>query len=122
MIRRRSLLKLMGAGMVVAGTPLTAQPVSILIYDGRFARARAFAADATHAHDCSQDAAQLWYAAFAGRTLPLPLHGLTTRADALILADLARREGHALSGIRPAAGASQLCLWNIGRAGTHKPD
>lgn len=120
MIQRRSLLKLIGAGALAAGAPLAAHPAPILIYDGRFARARALAADASHAHDCSRDAAQLWYATFAGRTLPLPLLGVTTRADALILADLARREGHSLSSMPPVAGAPQLCLWAIARAGTQK--
>ena len=111
-MQRRSLLKLIGAGALAAGAPLSAQPAPVLIYDRRFAQARAFAAGAAQAYDCSDDAARLWYAGLAGR--PLPLIGLTTWADAMILSDLARRDGRALRCIRPAAVRPALRLWQIG--------
>lgn len=96
-MNRRDSLKLMVVGTTVAAWPALAlerRAAPVLIYDGRFAPARAFAAGAARAFDCQFDAALLWYHSFAGEISGFTaIHGLTTQADAMVLADCARRSG-----------------------------
>ena len=115
-MNRRDSIKLaaLGAGVLaVPGAAFAAQPAPPLIYDSRFAAARAFAHGAL-AHDCADDAAILWFARFSGRQLPSGgLAGFTTMADALVLGDCARREGLRWALADSAADPSGLVHWRI---------
>ncbi len=86
---------------------------TLAVYDGRFAEARAFARPMDHAYDCRHDAAGLWFGQLAHRRHPgVRIIGLTTGADAMVLADCARRAGQAFrSGA--ASGDGRLIAWTI---------
>jgi hypothetical protein len=91
---------------------------AVVIYDGRFPEARTFVAGATKALDCSHDAAILWYAShLATARGPQIALGITTAADALVIADCARRAGlqckPMVHGV--AAPTSTLVRWAISR-------
>lgn len=115
MNRRDSLKFLTAAGMISASAPLAGAigAPSMVIYDGRFAAARSFAHQATHAYDCRIDAASLWYREFAGRADRHAIHGLTSAADALVLADCARREGLQFREAPSPGPNGMLVAWTI---------
>lgn len=119
MIRRDSL-KLLSLGIGASGATLW--PMSALagvgdvraVFDGRFAMARAFASGYFNAYDCQLDAAALWF----GSLLPqhragMAIVGLTSPADAMILADCARREGLTFTSHTPATEPRDLIAWDI---------
>jgi hypothetical protein len=118
-VNRRDGLKLLIAAPV-GGSLLSANGADAIpeaIYDGRFAEARALARRSLVSHDCQRDAAGLWYARFAARTdRSRPLRGLTTQADAMVLADCARREGLLFAQLEPAR-SDGLVAWVIARKG-----
>jgi hypothetical protein len=114
---RREILKLGGLGAGLLAWPALAQDSSCpraLIYDGRFAEARALVHNTAHAHDCQADAAALWFRAFAGNAVGFArIDGVTSPADALILSDCARREGLRLE--FPGTTTGQLVVWQISK-------
>ena len=95
MNRRESLALLVvaAAGQSLPALALArASDQSVAIYDGRYSEACEFAADAAMALDCRVDAALLWYA--SGLAAARHVHmvsGMTTAADALVIADCASR-------------------------------
>jgi hypothetical protein len=95
MNRRENLgLMLTTVAATLLPSPGRAAERAVVIYDGRFSEAREFAAGATQALDCSHDAAILWYAShLATARGPQIALGITTAADALVIADCARRAG-----------------------------
>lgn len=116
---RRDSLKILalaaGAG-ALPGLALLKRPAGVAVYDGRYAEARAFARTAQQAHDCQADPASVWFAHFAAPGLTIAeIAGLTTAADAMILADCARREGYAFEAVQPSPGKSALVAWTITR-------
>lgn len=112
---RRDILRLGALAAGLLAWPVLAQGsphARALIYDGRFAEARAFARGAAQAHDCQCDAAALWFRAFAGNAAGFAgIDGLTSAADALILSDCARRDGLRLD--RLGTTGAQLVAWRI---------
>ena len=120
MNRRDSLKFLTMTGVIGMSTPVAGAigGISVAVYDGRFAEARAFARAATHAFDCRVDAASLWYRAFADRAeRRLTIHGLTSAADALVFADCARREGLQIRMAQPSGSGAMLVAWTIAPRG-----
>ena len=120
MNRRDSLKFLTVTGVIGMSVPVAGAigGMSVAVYDGRFAEARAFARAATRAFDCGADAASLWYREFAVRAdRRLTIHGLTSAADALILADCARREGLTFRAAHPPASGAMLVAWTIAPRG-----
>lgn len=119
MIRRDSL-KLLAAGVVGTGMALRAGPVlaagskTRAVFDGRFAAARAFAQSYAGALDCQRDAATLWFDVLWPHYRPnMTIAGVTTAADAMILADCARREGLVFKVSVSAGLADGLTRWSI---------
>jgi hypothetical protein len=91
---------------------------ALVIYDSRFPEARAFAAGAAQALDCSHDAAILWHAShLATARGPQIALGITTASDALVMADCARRAGLKFKPMAHSAAAptSTLVRWAISR-------
>ena len=85
-----------------------------VVFDGRFAAARAFAAGHSAVHDCQADAAATWFEdLWPGYRQGMAIVGVTTAADALILADCARREGLACTVDRTAHRLDGLVSWTI---------
>lgn len=116
-MNRRDSLKALGAGAGASLVPLSAlarEAPAAMVMDSRYAESRLFAGLAAMAFDCRHDAAGLWYAALAGR-MPalLPLEGLTTAADACIMADCARDGGLSFEILSAPRGSSQLVQWRI---------
>lgn len=120
-MNRRDGLKLMALFAATGALPALvtirgANPIAI--YDGRFAEARAFARKAQRAYDCRQDAAGLWFSRFAGRGgHDGQIIGLTSAADAMVLADCARREGLRFATLRLPRPGETLIAWTIARRG-----
>jgi hypothetical protein len=116
-VNRRDTIKLaaLGVGLVaMPGFALAAQPTAPLIFDGRFATGIAFAAGNPRTWDCGEDAASLWFAQFAHKPLPSGgIAGFTTMADALVLADCARRQRLRLVLADIPADPSGLVHWHI---------
>lgn len=116
-MNRRDAMKLMAIGASAASWPVLAldrTSAFAVIYDGRFAQGRAFALGSSRTFDCQFDAALLWHHHFAAINIPMPvIDGLTTPADALVLADCARRSGWHLSQSTSPASGSQLIAWRI---------
>jgi len=115
---RRDSLKLLSIG--TGGAALW--PVAALagggqvhaVFDGRFSAASDFSAGYAIAHDCQHDAATLWFDQLWPQHRPgITIHGLTTAADAMILADCARRERLAFSISENLNLPSGLIAWNI---------
>ena len=78
------------------------------------AAARAFAAGHSAVHDCQADAAATWFEdLWPGYRQGMAIVGVTTAADALILADCARREGLACTVDRTAHRLDGLVSWTI---------
>jgi len=119
-VNRRESLKfaMLAAGLgLVPGFALARGGSTAVIYDGRYREACAFASGGPAAFDCQHDAAGLWYRHFAGRNRTKGnISGLTCAADALVLADCARREGLRFARIELGAGrSSRLIAWEITR-------
>ena len=121
MNRRQSLLAI-GAGtsltLLLIVPALAGVREGVAIYDGRFADARTFASGFATRLDCQVDAAALWhrdilYALPLSGPLSGPLLGLTTPADALILADCGRRAGMLLERIPANGMPSRLVHWRM---------
>jgi len=121
-MNRRDSLKLLtlaASAGAFPGIALAHGARPIAIYDGRFAEGRAFARTIFRAHDCRHDAAALWFAHFAGKTRPdMVIVGLTSAADALVLADCARREGLGFRQDRTNRRHGPLVAWTIQAKGT----
>jgi hypothetical protein len=89
-----------------------------LVYDGRFRASRDFAKQAAEAFDCGPDAARLWFARLAREPSGSnAIFGLTTPADAMVLADCARRDGRRFTTVAAPAHNDQLVEWTISPAG-----
>ena len=116
MIRRESL-KLLSVGTGAAMWPFAALASGgdlRAVFDARFSMARAFAAGYANAYDCQHDAATLWFAHLWPQHRPgMTVHGLTTAADAMILADCARRERLAFRICDTAHLPDGLIAWDI---------
>lgn len=118
-MNRRESLKFLALATSAAAWPTLAiarDRNRIAIYDGRFPEGRAFGRGAARAYDCQVDAARLWFDRFAGRSgCNNTVVGLTGAADAMVLADCARREGLAFTRIEPAGKVGRLVAWTIAR-------
>lgn len=115
-MNRRDSLKLMAAGTGAVLLPLfpalAAENVS-LIYDSRFTRDDPGVDNVHTAFDCRGDVASLWYAHFSRNSaLSGPISGLTTAADAMIVSDLARRDGRRVEWTAAHPGG-QLVAWRL---------
>lgn len=113
-MNRRDSLKLLGIGLAVMPLPAFAvgEP-GAAVFDSRFANSRLFARGAGTSFDCCHDAAALWFGSLAPHIRGLlPIAGLTTAADAHILADCARDHGLAMSIL---ATHGQLLVWRLAR-------
>lgn len=113
---RRDSLKIFGllsGAAALPGLALLRPSAGILIYDGRFTQGRELAQTASQAFDCQADAASTWFthvadfAATTGR-----IEGLTTSADAMIIADCARRDGFAFRQGKPSP-TNGLTAWSL---------
>lgn len=118
---RRDGLKLLAASAVGTGVALWSGPVlaaraeTRAVFDGRFTFARAFAANHSSALDCQEDAAALWFGVLSPQyRTASTIIGLTTAADAMILADCARREGLVFTTLRSIGQSAGLVAWQIG--------
>jgi hypothetical protein len=124
-MNRRESLALLVVAAAGQALPAVARASgrSVAIYDGRYSEACEFAADAAVALDCRVDAALLWYS--SGLAVAHHVHmvsGMTTAADALVLADCASRSGMRLARIPHATTASPLVCWALTRpVATHHP-
>lgn len=120
MIRRDSIKWLaagaVGTGMALrAGSVLAAATETRVVFDGRFFAARAFAAGHATALDCQADAAALWFEVLWPQyRSTTTIIGITTAADAMILADCARREGLVFTSARSDNRPHGLVSWRIG--------
>jgi len=118
-MNRSDCLKLLALATSVCAFPaisIARTNRRIAIYDGRFAEARAFARTMGQAHDCRHDAASLWFGQFSGKLDPgAALIGLTSAADAMVLADCARREGLVFAHAHRSGHGGQLIGWTISR-------
>ena len=122
-MNRRENLSLMLGSAAASLLPSAGRAAerAVVIYDARFPEARAFAAGAPRALDCSHDVAILWYSSQLSTARgPQVAQGMTTAADALVIADCARRAGLQFDPMATgaAAPASPLVRWSIRRPAT----
>jgi hypothetical protein len=118
MNRRESLQLLTLAGVCALLSEVTrARSIPrTVIYDGRYPEALALAADAERAFDCRSDAAILWYSHLLSVRATGPMiQGATLPADAMVLADCARREGSHFEYVGAPRGDRPLVEWVIRR-------
>ena len=117
-MNRRESLSLLLVASAAHALPAFARASnrSVVIFDGRFREACDFAADAGLALDCRVDAALLWYSSglAAARHIRV-VSGMTTAADALVIADCASRSGLRYAHIPHAPHASALVCWTLTR-------
>jgi hypothetical protein len=118
-MNRRDNLKLLLAGSVGAALPARAfagNGERVFVFDGRFAVARGMAGRVPLALDCQHDAAALWFASLKemGASGPV-IDGLTTPADALVLADFASRDGLRFVALPGPLADNRLVEWIITR-------
>lgn len=114
-MNRRDSIKAvaLGAGLVARPVVAMAEPAGARVFDSRFAASRAFGAVAQPAFDCQSDAAHIWLTSLTEGAFPRGgVEGLTTQADAMILADLARREERRFTLFGPF-GSTGLVHWQI---------
>lgn len=116
-MNRRDAIKMAALGIGLAAWPSlvhAADAGRIVIYDSRFPESTTFAASFASKVDCRNDAAALWFNQLARpRFARGEIAGCTTAADAMILADCARREGRVFSRVGDVAGNRQLTIWRI---------
>jgi hypothetical protein len=137
-VRRRRFLEGVAALAATCGPwhRLPARPpgsgTGVLVYDGRFDRARRFAAawPAARRFDVGPDVGRVWTSDLAAvAEAGVALHGLTTGADATLLRDLARPHRLRLRKWRSyrepsgsAAGAAVLIGWILGSMRAPSPE
>jgi hypothetical protein len=124
-MNRRESLALLVVAAAGQALPVVARASgrSVAIYDGRYPEACDFAADAGMALDCRVDAALLWYSSGLANARHIQVvGGMTTAADALVIADCASRSGLRFARALRSKRETSLVCWTLTRSSAqHTP-